>query len=114
MREGLRLVLEEGLGSQFARHRSCAETLWEGLEALGLLPLIAPELRSPTLTTVQLPAEVDDITIRTRLMEEYNIEISGGFGPLAGQIWRIGLMGHSARHDNVHMLLKTLELVLKQ
>jgi alanine-glyoxylate transaminase/serine-glyoxylate transaminase/serine-pyruvate transaminase len=52
---------------------------------------------------------VDDVAMRRRLLEAHNIEISGGFGPLAGQIWRIGLMGHSARHDHVRLLLDTLK-----
>lgn len=114
LREGLRLVLEEGLENQFARHRGCAEILWDGLMALGLPPRTPLELRSPTLTTSRLPAGVDDIGLRTQLMKEYNVEISGGFGPLAGQIWRIGLMGHSARHENIRVLLNALELLLKQ
>jgi alanine-glyoxylate transaminase/serine-glyoxylate transaminase/serine-pyruvate transaminase len=103
------MVLEEGIASQMARHQSCADMLWEGLEALDLPPRIPPDLRSPTLTTPTLPPTVDDAAIRKRLLDVYNIEISGGFGPFAGQIWRIGLMGHSARHDNVRLLLHALK-----
>lgn len=114
LREALLMVLEEGIEQQIERHQSCAEMLWEGLEALGLPPSIPRALRSPTLTTPKLPPGVDDVAMRRRLLDAYNIEISGGFGPLAGQIWRIGLMGHSARHDNVRLLLDTLDALFKK
>jgi alanine-glyoxylate transaminase / serine-glyoxylate transaminase / serine-pyruvate transaminase len=114
LREALLMVLEEGIKQQIERHQSCAQMLWEGLEALDLPPSIPPALRSPTLTTPTLPPGVDDVAVRRRLLDVYNIEISGGFGPLAGQIWRIGLMGHSACHHNVRLLLNTLEAVLKK
>ena len=114
LREALLMVLEEGIASQIARHQSCADMLWEGLEALDLPPRIPPDLRSPTLTTPTLPPTVDDAAMRKRLLDVYNIEISGGFGPFAGQIWRIGLMGHSARHDHVRLLLHALKQVLNK
>ena len=114
LRESLRMLLEEGLEHQLARHRDVANMLWEGLEELGLFPRAPRQLRSPTLTTSQLPPGVDDVTVRKHLMDEYNIEISGGFGPLEGQIWRIGLMGNSARFEHVKTLLDTLQVVLKQ
>lgn len=112
MREGLRLVQEEGLENVHARHRTVAEQLWAGLEALGAPPRPPAELRSPTLTTAVIPAGVDDLKIRQRLLNEYNIEISGGFGPLAGQIWRIGLMGYSARQENVTLFLAAMKELL--
>jgi alanine-glyoxylate transaminase/serine-glyoxylate transaminase/serine-pyruvate transaminase len=113
MREGLRLVIEEGLEARFARHRAHAEMLWQGLEALDLPPLIPPAYRLPTLTTPQLTPSIDDATIRRRLLEEYNIEIAGGFGPLKGKVWRIGLMGFSSRRENVALLLAALENILR-
>ena len=112
LRESLRLVQEEGLENVHARHRAAAEQLWAGLETLGAPPLAPYELRSPTLTTPRIPAGVDDMTIRQRLLNEYNIEISGGFGPLAGQIWRVGLMGYSARKENVTLFLAAMEALL--
>ncbi|MCB9135988.1 MAG: alanine--glyoxylate aminotransferase family protein [Anaerolineales bacterium] len=112
MREGLRLVQEEGLENVHARHRTVAEQLWAGLESIGAPPRPPAELRSPTLTTAVIPQGVDDLKIRQRLLNEYNIEISGGFGPLAGQIWRIGLMGYSARQENVTLFLAALEGLL--
>jgi len=114
LREGLRMVVEEGLEARLARHRSNAELLWEGLEALDLPPLVPLANRLTTLTTPQIPPSVDDVTIRRRLLDEYNIEIAGGFGPLKGKVWRVGLMGFSSRKENVLLLLGVLERLLKQ
>jgi alanine-glyoxylate transaminase/serine-glyoxylate transaminase/serine-pyruvate transaminase len=113
LREALRLVVEEGLSNRFARHQANAALFWEGLEALDLPPLMPPEVRLPTLTTPQLPASIDDAEIRRRLLEDYNIEIAGGFGPLKGKVWRVGLMGYSSRRENVIMLLEALHRVLE-
>jgi len=112
LREALRLVKQEGLEARFDRHRRNAELLWQGLEALGL-PLFVPEpLRLPSLSTPTLPAGLDDAGVRRRLLQDYNIEIAGGFGPLAGTVWRIGLMGHSSRRENVVTLLGALREIL--
>jgi alanine-glyoxylate transaminase/serine-glyoxylate transaminase/serine-pyruvate transaminase len=108
LREALRIVTEEGLEARFARHQANAELLWQGLESLGLPPLVANEHRLPTLTTPQLHPGIDDVVIRRKLLEEYNIEIAAGFGPLKGKIWRIGLMGFSSRKENVRLLLEVL------
>ncbi len=112
LREALRIVLEEGLEERFARHRANAELLWEGLEELGLPPGVPQAYRMVSLTTPQLPLGLDEAGIRKKLLEEYNIEIAGGFGPLAGKIWRIGLMGFSSRRENVVLLLATLKRLL--
>ena len=113
LREALRIALEEGLQARFARHQANAGLLWEGLEAMDLPPLIPLEFRLPTLTTPQLHASVDDAAARRRLLEDYNIEIAAGFGPLKGKIWRIGLMGYSSRRENVVLLLEALQRILK-
>ena len=112
LREGLRLVLEEGLEARFARHRANAERLWAGLEALDLALHVPLAYRLPTLTTVRVPELADEMKVRARLRDEYNIEIAGGFGPLKGQIWRIGLMGYSSRRENVTLLLAALREIL--
>jgi alanine-glyoxylate transaminase/serine-glyoxylate transaminase/serine-pyruvate transaminase len=109
LREALRLVAEEGLPARFARHRANAEALWAGLEELDLPPFVPLAYRNPTLTTCQLSPATDDMVARKRLLNEYNIEIAGGFGPLKGMIWRIGLMGHSSRRENVTLLLAALK-----
>ncbi len=112
LREALRIIAEEGLENRFARHRAHAEMLWAGLEALGLPPLVESAYRLPTLTTPQLPAGLDEVAIRQKLLAEYNIEIAGGFGPLKGKVWRIGLMGFSSRRENVVLLLSALRELL--
>ncbi len=112
LRESLRLVLEEGLENQLARHRQNAELLWDGLESLGLRLVVPLAYRNPALTTVYVPEGIQELEIRKALMSDYNIEISGGLGPFAGKIWRIGLMGHSSRRENVTLLLAALQRLL--
>jgi alanine-glyoxylate transaminase/serine-glyoxylate transaminase/serine-pyruvate transaminase len=114
LREGLRLVAEEGLEARFARHQANAEMLWAGLEDLDLPLLVPVEYRLPTLTTPKLPPSVEDLAVRKQLLNEYNIEIAGGFGPLAGKVWRIGLMGYSSRKENVVLLLAALKEILSK
>ncbi|MCX7707912.1 MAG: alanine--glyoxylate aminotransferase family protein, partial [Anaerolineae bacterium] len=97
--------------ARFARHRANAEMLWAGLEELDLPPFVPLSHRNPTLTTCQIGPGIDDAGVRSRLLKEYNIEISGGFGPLKGKIWRIGLMGHSSRRENVALLLSALRAI---
>ena len=111
-RESLRMILEEGLEARWGRHRANAELLWEGLEKLGLKMHVAYEHRLPSLTTVCIPQGVDDLKVRTVLREDYNIEIAGGFGPLKGKTWRVGLMGYSSRKENVALLLAALREIL--
>jgi alanine-glyoxylate transaminase/serine-glyoxylate transaminase/serine-pyruvate transaminase len=112
LREALRIVAEEGLEARFARHRANAEMLWAGLEELDLPPFVPLAHRNVTLTTCQLAPGMDDPTFRRRLLDEYNIEISGGFGPLKGKIFRIGLMGFSSRKENVALLLAALRQLM--
>jgi alanine-glyoxylate transaminase/serine-glyoxylate transaminase/serine-pyruvate transaminase len=127
LRESLRLVMEEGLEERFARHRANAEMLWSGLEDLDLSLMVPEEYRLTTLTTPLVPPGVDELEVRQQLLNKplvppgvdelevrqqllnnYNVEIAGGFGQLAGKIWRIGLMGYSSRPENVLLLLAAL------
>jgi alanine-glyoxylate transaminase / serine-glyoxylate transaminase / serine-pyruvate transaminase len=110
--EGLRIVAEEGLEARFARHRANAELLWQGLGEIGLEPFAPLQHRLPTLTTVRIPSGVDDLTIRKRLLSEYNIEIGGGLGELKGKVWRVGLMGFSSRPEYIVMLLGALKRLI--
>jgi alanine-glyoxylate transaminase/serine-glyoxylate transaminase/serine-pyruvate transaminase len=115
LREGLRLVVEEGLDARWERHRTNAEMLWDGLEAMGLvLHVPDPERRIPSLTTVRVPEGVDEAAVRGRLRDEYGIEIGAGLGPLKGKVWRIGLMGHGSQKANVILLLAALVDLLKR
>lgn len=106
--EALTLVQEEGLENRWRRHRENAELLWEGLEELDFVPLVPVAHRLPSLTTVRVDHLKDEAALRTRLREDYHIEIAGGFGPLAGKIWRIGLMGYGSQPENVALLLEAL------
>ncbi len=113
LREALRMVQEEGLEARIARHQINARRLWDGLEALGLpLWVLDESHRIPSLTTCRVPEGFDEASLRAALRDEYNIEIAGGFGPLAGKIWRIGLMGESSRHEYVTLLLAALRELL--
>jgi alanine-glyoxylate transaminase/serine-glyoxylate transaminase/serine-pyruvate transaminase len=112
LREALRLVAEEGLEARWARHQANAELFWAGLAEMGIDCHVPHEYRLPSLTTVRVPDGVDAKAVAGRLLREYNIEIAGGFGPLAGQIWRVGLMGFNSRPENVLLLLSALKEVL--
>ena len=114
LREALRLIAEEGLEVRFERHRTNAEMLWDGLEAIDIAMLVPSEYRLPVLTTALVPSGVDALQVRKRLMSDYNIEIAGGFGPLQGKIWRIGLMGNSSRPEHVLLLLAALREMLSK
>jgi len=112
LREALMLVAEEGLENRWKRHQEVAELFWAGLEDMGLKCHVEKEIRLPTLTTVCIPDSVDGAAVAKQLMDDYNIEIAGGLGDLAGKVWRVGLMGHNARAENVLLLLAALKKVL--
>jgi len=114
LREGLRIVLEEGLEPRFARHKQNAAALMAGLEAMGLELHAQEGYRLPPLTTVRVPEGVDDLKLRQALLTEHNIEVGGGIGPLAGKILRIGLMGYNSTQTNVMALLFALETQLRK
>lgn len=94
-------VAAEGLPARERRHRRVAGALRAGLEPLGLLPLVPVAEATPMLTTVRYPAGVDDKAFRGHLRMVHGIEVGGGLGALAGKVFRVGLMGHGARLENV-------------
>ncbi|HEX9244345.1 MAG TPA: alanine--glyoxylate aminotransferase family protein [Anaeromyxobacter sp.] len=112
LRESLRIVLEEGLEARFARHLRHSAALMAGVAALGCEPQAQAGRRLPSLNCVKVPAGVDEGTVRKALLADHSIEIGGGLGPLAGKVWRIGLMGESARQENVLAVLAALEQAL--
>ena len=113
MREALRIVHEEGLEARWRRHRENQLALVAGIEAMGLEPFVAnPADRLPTVTAVRVPQGVEDARVRKQLLDEFNIEIAGGFGPLKGQIWRVGLMGWCSQRNHVLLFLAALEKTL--
>lgn len=112
MREGLRMIMEEGLEKRFARHAKNAAALRAGLEAMGMKLFADPSCRLNSITTVWIPEGVNDAKTRSTLLNEYNLEIGGGLGPVAGKIWRIGLMSDSSHPANVFACLSALEEVM--
>ncbi|GER67606.1 purine catabolism protein PucG [Weizmannia acidilactici] len=112
LREGLRLVLEEGLKARFLRHKLHEKALIAGLEAMGLTLFGNPAHKLPCVTCVEIPNGTDGESVRSMLLDEFGIEIASSFGPLHGKIWRIGTMGYGCRKDNVLTLLGALEAVL--
>ena len=112
LHESLLMVREEGLEEGWARHRRHYEAFKSGLEAMGLEYLVKEESRLPQLNAVRVPDGVDEAAVRRTLLQEFNLEIGAGLGPLAGKIWRFGLMGHSAQSRNVMLCLSALGSVL--
>ncbi len=113
IREALLLLYEEGLDSLFARHSMNSKALLAGLSELGIEPQVEEQFRLPELNAVKIPEGVDEKAVRGTLLNTYGIEIGAGLGPLAGKIWRIGLMGHASNQKNVVYFLSSLELILK-
>ena len=114
LREGLALIAEEGLEARWERHRRNHLAFVAGIEAMGLEMYVAEPHRLWPLNTPRVPKGVDDAKVRHYLLTEHGIEIAGGFGQLAGQVFRIGLMGHSSTAENVLLILGALEVALKQ
>ena len=112
--EALAAVEEEGLEARWARHEQAHRMLAAAVEAMGLSLLPPADERLMTLNAVRIPAGVDDAAVRKALREEFNIEIGSGMGPLAGQIWRIGLMGAGATPAHVLLLVGALETVVSR
>lgn len=113
LHEALVLLQEEGLEASFARHRAMHLRLRAGLEALGIRFVVEEPYRLPQLNTVWIPEGVDDAAARARLLNEFDLEIGAGLGALAGKVWRIGLMGYSAREENVDRCLAALAAVIR-
>jgi alanine-glyoxylate transaminase/serine-glyoxylate transaminase/serine-pyruvate transaminase len=112
LREGLRLVLEEGLEARWTRHQRNHVALKAGLEALGLKYTAHPSCQMPQLNAVRIPEGVDDAACRKRLLNEFGIEIGGGLGDFKGKAWRIGIMGQNSRPNCVFQVLAALEQIL--
>lgn len=114
LHEGLCMVLEEGLEARYERHRRTGEELQRGLVDRGFELLVGEPYRLPQLTSVTVPPGVDDRKIRRALLHRYGIEIGGGLGPLAGKVWRIGLMGETCRRESVALFLHALDELLEE
>ena len=112
LREALLMAMEEGLDARHRRHQRNADALKAGLAELGMRPVAAAENQASPLTAALVPEGLDEAKVRRALLSEYGIEIGGGFGPLAGKIWRIGLMGESSQGSHVLTFLHALESLL--
>jgi alanine-glyoxylate transaminase/serine-glyoxylate transaminase/serine-pyruvate transaminase len=112
LREALMVIHEEGIENRWERHRRSHKAFVKGIEALGLSMHVPAEHRIATLNTVCVPAGVDEAKVRKQLLDGPGIEIAGGFGPLAGKIFRIGVMGPLATEDNVQFFLKEFKQAL--
>ncbi len=109
---GLGALLDESLEASWERHQRVGDLLKEGLVKRGFQLFAAEGYRLPELTTAVVPPGIDEAEVRRRLLTEYDIEIGGGLGPVAGKVWRIGTMGHTARASNVEMVLAALDDLL--
>src|SRR5579884_2001447 len=112
LNEALRIAQEEGLEARWARHQLNGDALKAGIEAMGLHIFTRPGYALSVLTAISLPQGVDELAVRNGLLEEYDIEIGGGFGPLKGRLIRIGLMGYNSNRKNVEIVLSALEHIL--
>ena len=112
--EALRIINEEGLERRYERHHRNHRALVAGIEAMGLSMLVEKPYRLWSLNTVNIPSGIDDVKVRKKLLEEYNLEIGGGLGNLKGKIWRVGLMGHSSNESNVLYFLTALEQSIRE
>jgi len=113
LREALRDLCEEGLEARWRRHELNHRALVAGIEAMGLEMNVPPQHRLWSLNAVRVPEGVEDARVRERLLNDFNIEIGGGLGPLKGKIWRIGLMGSGSSRENVLLVLGALHRALK-
>lgn len=112
LQEGLAAILDEGVEQRFARHLAAHRSFVRRLEALGLKMHVAPGQRLTTLNTVRVPEGADDAKIRQRLLDEYGIDIARGMGPLAGKIFRIGVMGPLATEDSLDLFFQAFAACL--
>lgn len=112
MRESLRMMMEEGIEERHTRHARVAAGLRAGLAAMGLELATAENFQLNPITVVKSPEGVDEAAVRARLLNEYNIEVSGGLGEFRNRVWRIGMMGEGARENSVLSVLSALEVIL--
>ena len=112
LHEALVMLQEEGIENSWARHASNHQALRAGIEAMGLQFIVKEQDRLPQLNSVTIPEGVDEAAVRSRLLNEFNLEIGAGLGALAGKVWRIGLMGYASRPDNILLCLGALDAVL--
>jgi alanine-glyoxylate transaminase/serine-glyoxylate transaminase/serine-pyruvate transaminase len=112
LHEALRLIFEEGLEASWQRHRQVHQVVIREMRKLELEPAVAEAIRAPMINAIRIPEGTDDAKVRQRLYDEFNIEIGAGLGPLKGKVWRVGLMGHGARLENIELLARALRQLI--
>tara|TARA_B110000196_G_scaffold256299_1_gene226467 strand:+ start:1251 stop:2360 length:1110 start_codon:yes stop_codon:yes gene_type:complete len=112
LHESLIMLTEEGLENSWQRHQDNHILLRDGLQNLGINFLVDESSRLPQLNSIFIPKNTDDEKVRSSLINKYNIEIGAGLGILSGKIWRIGLMGHTSRKENIELCLAALKETL--
>jgi len=112
LHEALSILKKEGLENAWERHAANYRKLRDGLNVLGLDFYVQEEYRLPQLNAVNVPEGADEAGVRSFLLNEYNLEIGAGLGPLAGKIWRIGLMGASSSEEHIALCLDGLKAAL--
>jgi alanine-glyoxylate transaminase/serine-glyoxylate transaminase/serine-pyruvate transaminase len=114
LHEALLILHQEGLENAYKRHASNHQLLKVGLENLGLEFVVDEQCRLPQLNMVKIPEGVDDLKIRSTLLNDFNLEIGAGLGDLAGKVWRIGLMGYASNPKNVDYCVNSLSIALNR
>ncbi len=112
LHEALRVVLEEGLEHPGSATSRLTKLFIREMRKLEIEPAVAESIRAPMINAIKIPEGADDAKVRARLYDEFNIEIGAGLGPLKGKIWRVGLMGHGSRVENVEILAKALKKLI--
>ena len=112
LHEALRIVVEEGLNAAWQRHKRVHDAFIREMRKLEIEPAVAESIRAPMINAIKIPEGADDAKVRQRLYDEFDIEIGAGLGPLKGKIWRVGLMGHGAREENIELLAKALKALI--
>lgn len=112
LHEALLILQEEGIENSWKKHKTNGEKLVQELDKIGLKPFVTENERLPQLTSVTVPAGIDEANVRTALLNNYNIEIGAGLGELAGKVWRIGLMGYTSNEKNITLFVEALKNIL--
>jgi len=112
LHESLVMIMEEGIENSWARHEQNHHKLRKGLESMGIKFLVKTEDRLPQLNAVFIPEGIDDVEVRNKLLNDFNLEIGAGLGAYAGKVWRIGLMGYASRNENVTLCISALREAL--
>ena len=112
LHESLVLLKEEGIKNSWSKHEQNGKKLVAELTKIGLVPYVNEDERLPQLTSIKVPSDIDEASVRKSLLEDYNIEIGAGLGELAGKVWRIGLMGYSSNEENINKCVSALKEII--